>query len=129
MVQAKCHPDKKHYAHGLCANCYRRKFVNGTDKERQWGIKKRGKLKLEVLTHYSPNEVLNCSWEGCPINDIDMLSLDHKKDNGASHRRAMGVKNPAMFLYSLLRRTGYPEGYQTLCMNHQFKKKMLKDRG
>lgn len=25
MIYAKCHPDLKHYSHGLCANCYHKK--------------------------------------------------------------------------------------------------------
>lgn len=30
MVPAKCHPDRKHEAHGLCKSCYDVKRVGGT---------------------------------------------------------------------------------------------------
>lgn len=37
MKPATCHPDAKHYARGLCASCYRRKFL------RSWVTKTKAK--------------------------------------------------------------------------------------
>lgn len=79
------------------------------------------RIKNEVLTHYGPNGVLGCCWPGCDVMDIDMLSLDHKNNNGAEHRRVHGKYN----IYALVKRWGFPDDVQTLCMNHQWKKRML----
>lgn len=83
-------------------------------------------LKLEVLSQYGPNKHLMCAWPDCTVTDIDMLSLDHINDNGAEHRRQYA---PGYGVYRELRREGYPEGYQTLCHNHNWKKEILRRRG
>lgn len=86
-------------------------------------------LKLEVLTHYGPLGKLGCCWEACSVVDIDMLSLDHIKNDGAQHRRQLGTKRACgEKVYRIVKREGYQEGFQTLCMNHQLKKKIEKDR-
>jgi hypothetical protein len=84
----------------------------------------REKLKLEVLTHYSPNGALGCCWTGCNIVDIDMLTLDHINDNGSEQRRLFGQDCN----YRLAKRLRFPTDLQTLCMNHQLKKKLEKHR-
>ena len=85
--------------------------------------KHRDTVKAEVLTHYSPNEILGCSWAGCAVNDVDMLSLDHINNDGCRHilpgkARKLSGKD----LYRWAKREGYPDGLQTMCMNHQTKK-------
>ncbi len=86
-------------------------------------------VKLEVLTHYGPSGVLGCCWENCSVIDLDMLTLDHIKDDGARHvlpgRKHRLTGTP---LYRWARKHKYPKTLQTLCANHQFKKKMLKYR-
>lgn len=79
-------------------------------------------LKLEVLTFYGPEHRLCCSWPGCLIADIDMLSLDHTNNNGAEHRKT--VKK----VYRWVKKQGFPEGFQTLCGGHQFKKEIMHKR-
>ena len=83
------------------------------------------KTKLTVLTHYSPNHQLGCSWAGCDISDIDMLVLDHINDNGAEERKQIGRGHQ---FYKRLLLQSYPEGYQTLCCNHNQKKELLRRR-
>lgn len=90
------------------------------------GARHRKELKREVLTHYGKGGELKCCWADCEIIDIDMLSIDHVNDDG-NHRRA-GNKSSGWPLYSVLKRTGYPEGFQTLCHNHQFKKELMRKR-
>jgi hypothetical protein len=83
-------------------------------------------VKLQVLTYYGPNWKLCCSWPGCEIEDPDMLTLDHVNNDGYYDRlenRGLGVK-----LYKILRRESYPDGYQTLCGNHQLKKEAVRKR-
>jgi hypothetical protein len=90
-------------------------------------------IKTEVLTHYGKNGELKCCWQDCEVTDIDMLSLDHINNDGASHRRdAVTGKRENPFqgssFYRLVRKQGYPEGLQTLCHNHQWKKEILRRR-
>jgi len=77
-------------------------------------------LKLEVLTHYSPSGILRCSWSGCAVNDVDMLTLGHLDRN----RRGTGIA-----LYQALCTEGFPLGFQTLCCNHNQKKETMRSRG
>ena len=93
--------------------------------------RQREKLKLEVLTHYGKRGKLQCCWRGCAVCDIDMLSLDHKDDSGATHRRAEAgnrVHFAGKEIYGWAKRNNYPKGFQTLCMNHQYKKQRTKVR-
>jgi hypothetical protein len=90
----------------------------------------RDRTKLAALTRYGKGGEPACCWEGCNVTDPDMLSIDHVNDDGAEHRKRMedgrrrtcGGSN----FYRMLRQTGYPDGYQTLCHNHQWKKEILR---
>jgi hypothetical protein len=84
-------------------------------------------IKLECLTHYGPDSVLQCSALGCVVADPDMLSLDHISNNGAEDRR-VGRGYSGVALYGQLKREGYPTGFSTLCCNHQMKKELLRRR-
>ena len=81
-------------------------------------------LKTEVLSYYGKSERLCCCWFRCTVCDVDMLSLDHKNNDGARHRKETGLKGSP--LYAFLKRSGYPKGFQTLCFNHQMKKEILR---
>jgi len=48
----------------------------------------------------------------CGINDLDVLSIDHINGGGRKQHQKEGPLR-----YNKLRRQGYPEGYQVLCMN------------
>lgn len=88
-------------------------------------------LKLEVLTHYSPDHILKCSCVDCVVMDIDMLSLDHVDNDGAEHRRSISTvyrNRGGEKMYRLVKNGKFPEGFQTLCMNHQLKKHLLNVR-
>jgi hypothetical protein len=54
-----------------------------------------------------------------------MLTLDHIANNGAEDRKAGRLGGN---MYAYLRKAGYPDGHQTLCMNHQIKKEILRKR-
>jgi hypothetical protein len=83
-------------------------------------------LKLEVLSHYSPDGILRCSF--CEVTDIDILTLDHVNDDGAQDKHASGKRRGGIMLYQHVRALGFPEGYQTLCANHNLKKEILRRR-
>ncbi len=96
---------------------------------RQYGIDLRTRNKIAVLSHYGPNRVLQCSWDGCEISDIDMLVLDHIDDNGAEEKRKLGGSSGrGHIFYAYLKKKKFPEGYQTLCCNHNHKKELLRNR-
>jgi hypothetical protein len=79
--------------------------------------------KIRVLSHYGPSGALQCCWKSCEVCDPDMLSLDHINNDGAKDRKA---RSSGDNMYRLLEQDGYPEGFQTLCYNHQWKKEILR---
>ena len=83
-------------------------------------------LKLEVLSHYSPDGILRCTF--CEIVDIDMLTLDHVNDDGCKDRHPSGKRRGGVTMYQHIKALGFPPGYQTLCANHQLKKEILRRR-
>ncbi len=94
----------------------------------------RERKKLEALTHYGKGGKLMCCWRGCTVSDVDMLSLDHIKDDGVKHRKKLGKKINGIHqfggkeIYHWVIINGFPKGLQTLCMNHQWKKQRIKNR-
>ena len=52
-----------------------------------------------------------------------MLSLDHIYNDGSADRKN---KPTGDNFYRFLEKEKYPEGFQTLCMNHQYKKEILR---
>jgi hypothetical protein len=86
------------------------------EQTRQIAVAWKAKVKLEVLTHYSSHPP-TCSW--CKYSDVRALSIDHVNGGGKQHRATLN----GYHIYSWLRKNGYPDGYQVLCMNCQFIKK------
>lgn len=114
----------------ICTKCKRGKPINSfyKDKTRKDNLscwcgsclvsannKQLAELKIEVLTHYGYG-ILACV--KCGFSDIRALTIDHINGGGWRHRRKLGLSGN-MF-YRWLKRTKYPTGYQTLCMNCQF---------
>lgn len=78
----------------------------------------RPQIRIEVLTHYG-NGKLACI--KCGYTDIRALSIDHINGNGNGHRRKIGK---GLHFDEWLKRNDLPQGYQTLCMNCQFTKRI-----
>lgn len=88
----------------------------------------REKTKLTVMKHYG-NGKIECI--KCGEKDIDVLCLDHIKNDGAEQRKKLGIsgRNSAgMNTYEVLKREGYPDGLQILCANCNLKKEMQRKR-
>lgn len=76
-------------------------------------------LKIEILTHYGNGK---CQCINCREERLDCLSLDHMNNDGASDRK-INYKTRTSGLYKCLKAEGFPNGFQTLCMNCQWVKK------
>jgi len=87
-------------------------------------------LKIDVFKHYANNGKIECSAKDCHISDIDMLTIDHIKNNGAKHRKQLrGDRKGSGPIYRILKKLGYPKGnYQILCWNHNSKKEIIRVR-
>ena len=107
----------------VCANERKKKFRKLHRQEKnQYLYDYKLRIKIEVLTKYGKEQQLCCCWPECGITDVDLLTLDHIDDDGAEQRRLGERTGKALYLE--LRVGGYPEGYQTLCWNHQWKKRL-----
>ena len=94
------------------------------------GAARRLEMKIQVLTHYGHDGALECCWSSCTVRDVDMLTIDHINDDGADHREQLtGGKyrtGGGLNFYGWLIRNNFPDGFQTLCYNHQWKKEILR---
>ena len=87
----------------------------------------RDRTKKKTLLEYSHNGKIECKY--CGITDIDVLVLDHIEDNGAEHRKQIGISGRSSAgtgTYEALKREGYPKGLQVLCANCNTKKQRLR---
>ena len=83
-------------------------------QSRKWSDRARPRLRLEVITHYSNGaNVCKC----CGEDHIPFLTIDHVNGGGLRHRRDLGNN-----FYPWLKRNGFPNGFQVLCMNCNFAK-------
>lgn len=79
------------------------------------------KVKREVLTYYGGNSQYPVCIH-CGEMRLACLSIDPIRGNGAEHRKVLrGTR-----IYVWLRTSNYPPGYQTLCMNCQWVKRVEK---
>lgn len=92
--------------------------MNQKDRERLTRLN----FKSSILAHYG-NGKLACV--KCGFSDIRALSIDHIDGKGVEHRKSL--RRGGVPFYKWLVDNGYPEGYQTLCMNCQFIKSYRQD--
>ena len=104
-----------------------RNYARHKDQQRAYAKVWAAELKLQTMSHYGPQGKLQCSWPECQVVDPDMLCLDHINDDGAKERKVTGLRGGGETYYTL-RANGYPEGYQTLCANHNLKKEIMRKR-
>ena len=86
------------------------------ERHNERGKQLRQEQKLLVLSHYSRGTPY-CA--RCGIDDIDVLSIDHINGGGTQHRRTV---NP--HTYRFLIKENFPEGFQVLCFNCNWKKRL-----
>ena len=85
------------------------------------------KIKVETLAHYSGGSI-KCNYCGYK-KDIDALQLDHIHGGGNKDRKDLGADGGASYM-KILKKKGYPDGYQVLCANcHSIKSAEEKKNG
>lgn len=107
---------------GMCTGCFKHKPIEGLrrcqsckDSYIKENHKFHLRLKDECFSAYG-GYVCAC----CGELEKEFLTLDHKNDDGAEHRRELRSgkgRGAGWLVYLDLRKKGYPDGYQVLCMN------------
>lgn len=111
---------------GLCPRCCHRPLVTKYrcsecgDLARAAGKRLREAARAEVFDHYGRD--CRC----CGESNQRFLTIDHVNNDGANHRRDLygNRVGATIAIYRWLKRNGFPEGFQTLCMNCNFGKHM-----
>ena len=70
-------------------------------------------LKQKVLNHYGQKCACLC---GCGVTNIRWLTVDHRNNDGARHRKEGKVSTGRMF-YAWIIRNRFPDNLQVLCWN------------
>lgn len=111
-------PEQREY-HRL----YRLRNPKYRQRQIELGRQLREALKLEVLTHYGED---GCACVRCGESRLACLSIDHINGNGTKHRQSImnGIDVGGTSFYAWLKKNSFPKGYQTLCMNCQWIKRI-----
>ena len=88
------------------------------ERVRQQDSRRRRRNKHLVLTHYSKVDYPCCV--DCGEWDIRCLSIDHINGGGTKHRKETGGGTK---FHIWLKKQGFPEGYDTVCMNCNFRRR------
>ena len=105
------------YAQGSnCIKCQRTRTPQCLAKCRRARAATRVHTKAIVFQHYGSK----CA--RCGITDIDVLTIDHVAQDGASHRFVHRSGNK---FYRWLQRNSYPPGFRVLCFNCNVKVYLL----
>ena len=96
---------KANHRHYYAANPERaRKWRENAKEQREI---EREQLKSTVLAYYGKSGKAQCCWDGCLVDDVDVLSLDHILNDGGKHRKQEKVSGGS----SMYRRLQNKEQY------------------
>jgi hypothetical protein len=98
-------------------NYNKKYYTKNKQKEITRVLEYQYRLKQIAFAIYSDGKMC-CSI--CGFDDIDCLDIDHINNDGWTHRK--NDKNFSKSLYLYLQKQGYPETYQVLCKNCNWKK-------
>lgn len=138
-VKALCHPEKPHYARGMCSTCYQRALYRKRLKDDPRGFKalcrkqrveyaakvgheemarrraaagKKTRLRLRAEMFAAYGNKCSC----CGESEIEFLTLEHINNDGAAHKRE--VRGSGYMIWKDLKLRGWPkEAYTLLCYN------------
>ena len=88
------------------------------ERVKRQDAKRRMKLKISILAHYAKNDIPECV--DCKEQDIRCLSIDHINGGGTQHRKETGGGHK---FYQWLKKNNLPQGYDTVCMNCNFRRR------
>ncbi len=98
---------------------WRNRSNENLEKHREAGRKRIKINKYEALFHYSNGE-LKCAC--CGESHFDFLTIDHINGGGYKHKKENKLAGNNFYVW--LRNNCYPEGYQVLCMNCNWSKRL-----
>ena len=114
----------KNYSDGYAIYCKpcrvvlnRQQFLKNPDTQRAYSRKWNRVQKQKVFEHYCDGDI-KCA--KCGFADMRALSLDHVEGGGNKHRKSLKQSH----IYRWIVNNGFPTGYQILCMNCQFIKRV-----
>lgn len=81
------------------------------DRQKEKYRKRNQELRLKCLIFYSGNPP-ECAC--CGEGHIEFLTIDHINNDGAEHRRQLGVGKS---FYRWLIKENFPDGFRVLCYN------------
>ena len=87
-------------------------FLQRKKRDKKYVKNDRGKIKNQVLGHYSPNLECIC----CKTKGLSFLTLDHINDDGAQFRGKKQTFTGTAF-YHWVKRNNFPKNLQVLCYN------------
>lgn len=107
---------------GLCGKCGKNRFKEGAhlcvfclEKANERSKKHNDGIKKKVFNHYGNR--CNC----CNESMKQFLAIDHINNDGAKHRKKIG-SGYAFYLWLI--RNNFPTGFQTLCANCNWGKRV-----
>ncbi len=111
----------KRLAAGLCLSCTQpvsdgRRYCDHHRRLKNAATKRNNvKVKIEVFAAYG-----GCSCACCGESELRFLTIDHVNNDGAEHRRQLFGTSKQIGgsrLYRVLKKQGFPPGFQVLCFN------------
>lgn len=96
---------------------YQKKYrLKGTYLDHQ--AERRARLKKVVYDYYGWK--CNC----CDETGKSFLTIDHVNNDGYKAKNSAGKRLSGMHLYIVIKKEGFPDKYQVLCMNCNWSKRM-----
>ena len=102
--------DKRRYKCKLCVKDYdnRRKGRHSLQKK-----EKHKSQRYNILRHYSESNTPSCTC--CKVTTIQFLTLDHKNNDGAAHRKEIGSGGEQLQRWII--KNNFPPMFRVLCFN------------
>lgn len=109
-----CHPDKAYAAHGLCTTCYsKNRYDQDPETARRQARESGARVRKRLRDEMVAAYGGKCNCPRCPETNPAFLTLEHVNRDGREHRKLKGSH-----VYTDLRKRGWPRnGYTLLCWN------------
>jgi hypothetical protein len=133
-INSKCCRNRywKNRRRGICTVCGRRQAMAACTRCqicRRHKLRPTMRARTLVIARNSKRKVTDEVFQAyggyrckcCGETERLFLSIDHINNNGAQHRRELGIYSGTQFHY-WLRRNKFPPGFQVLCANCQIGK-------